>query len=114
MDGCTVSWEGDYQGTYYIPCDRAEFLNDELINTGGSSFNAYSNVYQGNNNAYITFPVNGYPYYRDNNSYNYHYITNVSNVTFNAKSYFYKEFDLAVLITLGIIAVVQLLKMWRA
>lgn len=114
MDGCTVSWEGDHGGTYYIPCDKVEFLNDELINTGAQSFNAYSDVYQGNNNAYITFPTNGYPYYRDNSSYNYQYIINAANITFNAKSHFYKEFDLALLVVLAVIAVCSLTKIWRS
>lgn len=113
MDGCTVTWEGDYGGTYYIPCDKVEYLNDELINTGSSSFNAYSAVYQGNNNTYITFPSNGYPYYRSSGT-TYQYITNVSNIEFNAKSHFYKEFDIVLLITLGIIAVGHLTKLWRA
>lgn len=113
MDGCTVSWEGDHGGTYYIPCDRVEYLNDELINIGASSFNAYDSVYQGNNYAYITFPVNGYPYYRSSGT-NYQYITNASNITFNAKSHFYKEFDLALLIVLAIIAVCSLTRIWRS
>lgn len=112
MDGCTVTWEGDHGGTYYIPCDRVEYLNDELINTGSTSFNGYETITSGNDSPYVVFPVNQYPYYYQSYSQR-SYITVADNISFNAKSHFYKEFDLVLIIVVGIVAVGSLSKIWR-
>lgn len=112
MDGCTVSWEGDHGGTYYVPCDRVQYLNSELINTSNTSFNGYSTITSSNNSPYVVFPSNGYPYYYESYS-NRDYIEVAQNVTFNAKSHYYKEFDIVLIVALGIIAVGNLVKIWR-
>ena len=39
-DGCEVSFEGQYGGTYNVACDQVEYINDELVNTGSNPTNS--------------------------------------------------------------------------
>lgn len=112
-ENCTVTFEGSHSGTYIVPCDRVEYINDSLVNTGSSSFNGYLDYPTNNTNNYITFPADSYPYYRSSGVTN-SYITNASNVTFNNRAHFYREYDIAALLVMAVIAVCSLTRMWRS
>lgn len=112
-EACTVTFDGSHGGTYIIPCDRVSYINNDLVNTGSSSFNGYLDYSQGNNVNYITFASNSYPSYRGT-GVTTQYITNASNVTFNNRAHFYREFDIACLLVMAVIAVCSLTRLWRS
>lgn len=63
MDGCKIEIEsGQGQGEYYIPCNYAEYLGNDGVNHGGSSFTAYRTISSGSTTyPYIRFASNSYP-----------------------------------------------------
>lgn len=111
-DACTVTFEGDYGGTYYVPCDYVVNIGSNLVNTGGSSFRGYKNITAGSASEYITFNVDQYPSYYISYS-NTHYITNAHNVTFNNRAYFYREKDIVIILLLLILGLSRILSLGR-
>ncbi len=87
--GCTVTFEGDHGGTYYVPCEYVESIDQEtLINTSNTTITLYPSIrhYNGNNSYnYIRLNSYSYPLYYSSYS-SYDEITNVSNVTFNSNA----------------------------
>ena len=93
MDGCEVTFDGSYSGTYHIPCDQVAYVNtDNLVNVGtNSTIYLYPDSVQSGRNNYISLPPLQYPRYYAAGSYNYTEITNASNVRFNGNGNIYKD-----------------------
>lgn len=90
--GCTVTFDGTYGGTYNVPCDQVQYINDELINVGSSStIYLYPAAAQSSRNQYIALQSMLYPRYYSGSGYGYTEITNASNVTFNGLGNLYAE-----------------------
>lgn len=102
-DYCTVTFEGDQGGTYYVACPLVEYIdNESMVNTGNSTINLYTSPQQGNNSYYIQIQSFSYPRYYSGN--NYHYITNAHNISFNNKSNYYRNFDVVEISLLTLLA----------
>lgn len=91
-DVCTVSWNGDQGGTYYVPCDQVQFISSDLINTSSSSISLYKSLDSGSSySSDLIMPPLSHPRYYFGNSYRY--VTNVSDVKFNGLGNMYAERD---------------------
>ena len=102
-DYCTVTFEGDQGGTYYVAANLVEFIDDEsLVNTGSSTIYLYTSPQSGTNTAAISIPAFSYPRY--GSGYDYHYITNAHNITFNNRAYFVRDFDVVEVVLLTLLA----------
>lgn len=109
-DYCTVTFEGDQGGTYYVACSLVEYIDDEsMVNTGNSTINLYSSPQQGSNTNYISIPAFSYPRYYSGNSY--HYITNADNISFNFRSHFYRDFDMVEIALLTLISSIHMIRL---
>lgn len=99
-DYCTITIDGSDGGTYYVPCNQAEYITRDFINVSSSTINLYQNIRTNNDVAYISMPSLGRPVYHSPSSYNTHYITDVTTVQFNRTADFYREYDIAYLLVL--------------
>lgn len=109
-DECTVTFEGDYGGTYYVACNLVGYIDDEsMVNTGSSTINLYSSPQQGTNTTAISIPAFSYPRYGSGMSYTY--ITNAHNISFNHRANFMREYDLVEIALLTILASVSLIRL---
>lgn len=111
---CMVTFSGDHGGTYITSCDTVEFIDDHLRNTGTTSIYLYPEFRTSNTDQnYIVIPVSSYPYWYNNTSYNRAYITNASDVSFNARSYYYREkgyVDILVMLIVSLYALLHLVR----
>lgn len=109
MDGCTVTFTGEQGGTYYVSCNVVRYLDSEtLVNNYSSTIYLYPAYNQGQTQTTLTISSLSYPRYTYNNSYRY--ITNASNISFNAMSHFYREYDYVSSFFLAVIAIGVTLK----
>ena len=112
--GCTVTFDGDQGGTYFVDCDSVKFINDkDLTNTGYRSFY----LYRDKNATHFTISCHSltYPSYTYSNGYTsqVRYISNASNIRFNAMSNLYRNIDYVYLFVAFIVSVYCLFKMLR-
>lgn len=113
MDACTVTWEGDHGGTWYVPCDQVMYITNDFINSGVSSITLYPSISQSGNVDRVIMPVNQYPYFRAYNSYNNEYLNVVQNVRYNYVSNFYRDrpiVNVFVLLVVALFCVIRLFK----
>lgn len=109
-DECTVTFDGDQGGTYYVPCNVVGYISDDgLYNTSNSSISLYTGIQSGNSTAYITIPAFSYPRYTVNNQYRY--ITNARNISFNNKANFIRNFDMVETYLLSLLALVSFINL---
>lgn len=109
-DACTVTFEGDQGGTYYVACNLVEYIdNESLVNTGNTTIYLYSDIQQGTNSASISIPAFSYPRYYSGNQYRY--ITNAYNISFNSNSSYYRDFDLVEIVLISIIASISFIRL---
>lgn len=102
-DYCTVTFEGDQGGTYYVAANLVGYIDDEsMVNTGNSTIYLYTRPQQGTNEYTISIPAFSYPRYYSG-SY-YRYITNAHNITFNNRAYFIRDFDVVEVVLLTLLA----------
>ena len=102
-DYCTVTFTGDQGGTYYLPCTLVEYVSTNgMVNTGSSTINLYTSPNQSNNTAAITIPAFSYPRY--STGYGNTYITNASNISFNNRSYYYRDRGIVEIVLLTLLA----------
>lgn len=88
--GCTVTIDGNYGGTYYTSCSSIQYIEDgSLFNIGSSTITLYP---QKSNQNYprISIPSNSYPRYYANSSTSYVELTNISRTDFNIYSQIYR------------------------
>lgn len=109
-DYCTVSFSGDQGGTYYVACNLVGYIDDEsMVNTGSSSISLYSSPQQGVSSVLIQIPAFSYPRYTYNNQYRY--ITNASNIRFNNRAYFIRDFDMVEIVLLALIGSISFIRL---
>lgn len=107
-DECTISFDGDEGGTYYVACNLVKYIDkDNLVNTSSNTIYLYKNILQGSTQTTLYIAPYSYPRYSYNNTYRY--ITNASNISFNRVSSFYREYDLVNIVLLSIILSVTLI-----
>lgn len=109
--GCSVTFEGDHGGTYFVPCDLVKFLNDNDLS---SSYSGDITLYRDLSKDHFSIVVSSYslPSYIDSDS-SIHYLSNVSNVRFNSLSNVYRNLDYVYLFVAFIVSVYCLFKMLR-
>lgn len=108
-DFCEVSWEGTEGGTYYVACPLVEYISDELVNTGNSTIYFYTSPQQGNNSYALSASAFSYPRY--GNNYNYYYVTDAYNVSFNNRSHYYRESGMVEIVLLTALAAVSFIRL---
>lgn len=108
-DECTVTFEGDQGGTYYVACNLTEYISDSMVNTGSSTITLYPQIQQGQNQTNITIPGLSYPRYSVTGGYRY--ITNARNIRFNFASNYYREHSLSSFVLMVVICSVALIKL---
>lgn len=109
-DFSTVTFDGNYGGTWYIASDDAEFLGEGLVNGSNHTIYLYKDFRQGNNQEYISIASLSYPVYHPSSGYNTVYITNASNIRFNSTAEYYRERDFVSFTLLVFIAILVLIK----
>lgn len=110
---CTVTFTGDQGGTYYVPCSLVRYIDKEtLVNNGNTSISLYPAYNQGQTQTTLTIQALSYPRYQVGQYGNYNYITNASNIQFNAMSHFYREFDYVSVMFLAVISIASVLKLF--
>ena len=110
MDGsCTVTFGGSFGGTYYIPCDAVNSFDDSLVFYGDTRITISDSL----NHLGHTLYCQPYctPAYIDSND-QYVYLS-PSDVTFNSRALFYREYDLIVMFCLISILVFRVLTIFR-
>lgn len=108
-DYCTVTFTGTKGGTYYVACSLVEYLNEELVNTGSSTIYLYKDILQGSSEDTITIAAGSYPRY--GSGYNYYYITNADNVSFNNRAYFYRERGLVDIVLISLLVSINFIRL---
>lgn len=109
-DYCTVTFEGEQGGTYYCACNLVGYIDgDTMVNTGSSSISLYTSIQQGTSTAYITIPAFSYPRYTSGNQYRY--ITNATNITFNNRANFIRNFDVVEIVLLTLLVSVGFIRL---
>lgn len=113
-DFCTVDIEGtNYDGTYYIPCDRVVDLSRKGFNSSSSSITVYRSIGSGGNTPdRIVFPSLSQPYYRSSSSSQYVYISPTS-ISFNGLGNFFHEQPLIEFGVLFLLSVFLIMKLFR-
>lgn len=108
---CTVSFDGDQGGTYFVPCDSVKFLSDKDLS---SSYSETIYLYRDLTSEHFKISCSSYslPSYEDFNHI-VHVISNVSNVRFNAASNIYRNLEYVYLFVAFIVSVYCLFKMLR-
>lgn len=110
MDGsCTVSFDGNYGGTYYLPCDAVSSFDDVLVFNGDTPIYMSSDINR-RGNRFICNP-GCQPAYLDSNE-NYVYIS-PENVTWNDRSIFYREYDFILVFCLIALVTLRFLTIFR-
>ena len=109
-DFCTVTFTGDQGGTYYVACPLVEYISEDgMVNSGNSTIYLYTSPQQSNNSYALSIPAFSYPRY--SNGYNTFYITNASNISFNNRSHYYREFNTVEIVLLTLISAISLIRM---
>lgn len=110
-NGCTVSFDGDQGGTYYVPCNVVKFLSDKDLS---SSCSETIYLFRDLSLEHFKISCSSYslPSYEDSN-HTFHSISNVSNIRFNAMSNVYRNLDYVYLFVAFIVSVYCLFKMLR-
>lgn len=81
--------DSNINGTWYVPANQVQYINDELINFSSSSISLYKNT----SSSYprISLPSNQNPIYYDNGYNNYYsFSVNPDQVSFNINSQIYR------------------------
>jgi hypothetical protein len=112
--GCTVTFDGDKGGTYFIDCESVKYINgSDLSNDGYKTLYLYRDKY----NSHFTITIHSCTYasYQVNNGYTYttNFITNAKNIRFNAMANVYRNLDYVYLFVVFIVSVYCLFKMLR-
>lgn len=91
--GCTVTFDGDHGGTYYVPCDQVEYLESDLTNNSSSYIYLYKDKnYTQTRGEYIQIGSHQYPrWYASGSGYNAVYITNAHDAIFNGNGNMYRD-----------------------
>lgn len=113
MDACTVTWEGDHGGTWYVPCDQVSYITDDFINSGVSSITLYPSISQGGSTDRVIMPANQYPYWRSATGSTQQYLQVVNNVTYNYVSNYYRDRKLVDTFTLLIVCVFCIIRIFK-
>ena len=109
--GCTVTFDGDQGGTYFVPCNVVKFLSDkDLSSSCSDTFYLYRDL--GLEHFKISCSSYSLPSYVDSNN-SLHFISNVSNIRFNTMSNLYRNIDYVYLFVAFIVSVYCLFKMLR-
>lgn len=109
-DYCTVSFTGDQGGTYYVACSLVGYIDSEsMVNTGNTTINLYTQPQQGTNTSNISIPAFSYPRYLSGNSYRY--ITNASDISFNSRSFYFRDYDVVEIVLLALIASISFIRL---
>lgn len=106
-DECTVTFEGNRGGTYYVACNLVEYIDEQLVNTGNSQIVLYPNIQQGVSQNTITIPALSFPYYT--NGTTRVYITDAHNVSFNFRSSYYRERQMVNIVLIAVVVSVMLI-----
>lgn len=93
-DSCTVTIDGSYSGTYFIPCDSVQYFTDELINTSNSTINLYPSYrhYSSSSYDYIVCRSYTYPYYYSGYNSNKE-INDITSIQFNTVANYYLQYQ---------------------
>ncbi|BET21798.1 hypothetical protein RGT18_13860 [Solobacterium moorei] len=112
--GCTVTFDGDQGGTYFVDCSSVKYIDSiDLTNTSSSTIYLYRD--KNSNHFMITLSPYTYPSYYYQSGYNSQtrYITNAANIRFNAMSNIYRNIDYVYLFVSFIVSVYCLFKLLR-
>ena len=109
-DFSTVTFDGQYGGTWYVASDDVEYLGEGLVNGSNHTIYLYKNFRQGTNTEYISIDRLSYPLYHPSSGYNTVYITNASNIRYNSTAEYYREHDFVSFALLVFIAILVLIK----
>ena len=110
MDGvCTVTFGGTYGGTYNIPCDSINDFDSSLVFHGATSI-FISDSINNQGNRLICQP-NCTPAYVNSND-QYVYLT-PTDVVFNDRSLFYREYDIIIVFCLITLLVLRFVTIFR-
>lgn len=114
-DACTITIEdGQYAGTYVTSCQTVEYITEDLCNAGSSTIYLYPAMRTGDSTSYISIASLSHAVYRSSSSYSGTYITDVSSVSFNDRSNYYREVEsTSFSFQIVIVAVVVLLLLLR-
>ena len=110
MDGgCTVTFGGTYGGTYYLPCNAVNDFDDSLVFYGDTAIFISDNINKQGNR--LICQPNCTPAYVNSNE-QYVYIT-PTDVTWNDRSLFYREYDIIMVFCLITILVLRFVTIFR-
>ena len=110
MDGgCTVTFDGSYGGTYNLPCKSVNDFDNLLVFYGDTSIFISDNINRQGNR--LICQPNCTPAYV-NSSDEYVYLT-PTNVTWNDRSIFYREYDLILVFCLITLLVLRFVTIFR-
>lgn len=110
--GCTVTFGGDYGGTYNIPCNAVNSFSDGLYNNSSNGYTIYTNINHGGTS--LTCNSMSYPSYR---SGQYTYYIQPENVTFNDRAMFYRQtqfFEPVIMFCLLAICILRFMTVFRS
>lgn len=112
MDKCTLTFEGNQGGTYYVPCDKVQYFTNDLINTSNQLVLLESG--HAHNNFNLRCASNKYcSYYSGNYT---HYVTNARVTGYNLQSRINREFNSVVIPLVSIFCIFVImfrsLKQW--
>lgn len=110
MDGsCTVTFGGNFGGTYFVPCDAVDSFNDVLVFNGDTAIYMFSDInHQGNR--FICQPGCQPAYLNSNDQYVY---IQPEDVVWNDRSLFYREYDLIIIFCLILLVCLRFLTIFR-
>lgn len=111
---CTVTFQGEQGGTYYVSCDQVKNINDkDLTNVSTGNILLYRD--KGSNHFTITLEPSMHAYYYYSNGYHTEtrYITNATNIKFNTFSNIYRNIDYVYLFVAFMVCVYCLFKLLR-
>lgn len=109
--GCSVTFDGDHGGTYFVPCDLVKYISDKDLS---SSFSADIILYRdlSRDHFSIIIPSYSFPYYTDSDS-SVHTLSTASNIHFNALANVYRNLDYVYIFVAFIVSVYCLFKLLR-
>lgn len=111
-DFIEITIDGTYSGTYYVQANLVKYLTDKCINTGSTTIYLYSNIDGQDRSPYIVCETYRLPYYRST-GYQTTYINNISNTSYNAVGYFYRNYDLISLFVYFTLALASILSIFK-
>lgn len=109
-----ITFDGTHGGTYYTTANTVEYINKEdMSSTYSGTIYLYKNKQGTSRGEYITLQAGYYPQWHSSSNYNTEYITNVSNVEFNALGEMYRTLpyiDVGFKLILIIFALIAMIK----